>query len=86
MKWIRQVLWKIQSGHDFVHRQMDRQTDGLMDGQRETPFQLQKLKSMFSRWKCSISVKFPWILLEAPLNFNGASRNIQGNLTGMCSA
>ena len=27
MKWIRQVLLKIQSGHDFVHRQTDGQTD-----------------------------------------------------------
>ena len=51
MKWFRQVLWKIQSGHDFVHRRMggqrdgqtDRRTDGQMDGRRETsipPFQL----------------------------------------------
>ena len=26
-KWIRLVLWKIQSGHDFVHRWTDRRTD-----------------------------------------------------------
>ena len=39
MKWIRQVLLKIQSGHDSVHRR----TDGRTDGQGETsipPFQL----------------------------------------------
>ena len=28
MKWIRLILWKIQSGHDFVHRRRDGQTDG----------------------------------------------------------
>ena len=32
MKWIHHVLWKIQSGHDSVHRQ----TDGRTDGQGET--------------------------------------------------
>ena len=43
MKWIRLVLWKIQSGHGFVHRRTDRRTDGRTDGRRETsipPFQL----------------------------------------------
>ena len=29
MKWIRLVLWKIQSGQDFVHRQTDRRTDDV---------------------------------------------------------
>ena len=29
MKWIRLLLWKIQSGHDFVHRRMDRRTDDV---------------------------------------------------------
>ena len=29
MKWIRLLLWKIQSGHDFVHRRMDRRTDNV---------------------------------------------------------
>ena len=29
MKWIQLLLWKIQSRHDFVHRQMDRQTDDV---------------------------------------------------------
>ena len=28
MKWIQQVLLKIQSGHDSVHRRTDRRTDG----------------------------------------------------------
>ena len=32
MKWIQLVLWKLQSGRDSVHRQMDRQRDGQMDG------------------------------------------------------
>ena len=27
MKWMWLVLWKIQSGHDFVHRRMNRWTD-----------------------------------------------------------
>ena len=40
MKWIQELLWKIQSGHEFVHRQtdgqMDGQTDGQTDGQVET--------------------------------------------------
>ena len=39
MKWIRWVLLKIQSGHDFVHRRTDRtdgQTDGRTDGQGDT--------------------------------------------------
>ena len=43
MKWIRWVLLKIQSGHDFVHRWTDGQTDGRTDGQGDTsipPFQL----------------------------------------------
>ena len=43
IKWIRQVLWKIQSRHDFVHRRMDRRTDRQTDGRCETsipPFQL----------------------------------------------
>ena len=31
MKWIQLVLWKIQSGHDFVHRQTDRRTDRWRD-------------------------------------------------------
>ena len=29
MKWIRLVFWKLQSGHDSVHRQKDRQTDDV---------------------------------------------------------
>ena len=29
MKWIRLVLWMIQSRHDSVHRQTDGRTDGL---------------------------------------------------------
>ena len=29
-----------------------------------------------------IPVKLPWIFPGAPLNFNGAPGNIQGNLTG----
>ena len=48
MKWIWQVLSKIQSRHDSVHRWTDGQTDGRTDGQTErrtrwnqyTPFQL----------------------------------------------
>ena len=36
MKWIQQVLWKIQSGHESVHRQMERQTDGETDRNGET--------------------------------------------------
>ena len=43
MKWIRWVLLKIQSGHDFVHRRTDGQTDGRTDGQGDTsipPFQI----------------------------------------------
>ena len=28
MKWIWLVLWKLQSGHDSVHRQIDGQTNG----------------------------------------------------------
>ena len=31
MKWIWLVLWKIQSGHDFVHRRTDRGTDRRTD-------------------------------------------------------
>ena len=34
MKWIRLVLWKIQSGHGFVHRQMDRRTVRQTDGMK----------------------------------------------------
>ena len=43
MKWIQGVLWKIQSGHDSVHRRTDGQTDRRTDGQGDTsipPFQL----------------------------------------------
>ena len=43
MKWIWQVLLKIQSGHHFFHRWTDGRTDGRTDGQGETsipPFQL----------------------------------------------
>ena len=44
MKWIRLVLWKIQSGHHFVHRQtdrrMERRTDGQTTGTSIPPFQL----------------------------------------------
>ena len=29
MKWIRLVLWKIQIGHNFVHRLTDRRTDDV---------------------------------------------------------
>ena len=36
MKWIWQVLWKIQRGHDSVHRRTDRQMDRRTDGQRDT--------------------------------------------------
>ena len=35
MKWIRLVLWKIQSGHDLVYRRTDVQTDVRTDGQSE---------------------------------------------------
>ena len=35
MQLIRQVLLKIQSGHDSVHRRTDRRTDGQMDGQTD---------------------------------------------------
>ena len=37
MKWIWLVLWKIQSGHGFVHRRTDRRTD---DVKPVYPFQL----------------------------------------------
>ena len=44
MKWIPLVLWKLQSGHDSVHRRTDRQTDGRTDrwtdGQHETSIPL----------------------------------------------
>ena len=42
MKWIRLVsLWKIQSGHDFVHRRTGgRQADGRTTWNQNTPFQL----------------------------------------------
>ena len=40
-----------------------------------------------SLWRCvhgaAIPVKLPWIFPGAPLNFNGAHGNIQGNSTGM---
>ena len=39
MKWIWQVLLKIQSRHDSVHRRTDRWTDG-QGGTSITPFQL----------------------------------------------
>ena len=31
MRWIRLVLWKIQNGHDSVHRRTDGRTDGRTD-------------------------------------------------------
>ena len=37
MKWIRLVLWKIQSKHGFVHRRMDRRTDGWTTWNKYTP-------------------------------------------------
>ena len=39
----------------------------------------QRLDNMISHQHCR-AVKLPWIFLGAPLNFNGAPRNIQGNL------
>ena len=36
MKWIQLVLWKLQSGQDFVHRRTDGWTDGQTDGRPET--------------------------------------------------
>ena len=36
IKWIWQVLLKIQSGHDSVHRRTDGRTDGRTNGQGET--------------------------------------------------
>ena len=36
-------------------------------------------KDCLSRYKDAIHVKLPWIFLGAPLIFNGAHRNIQGN-------
>ena len=44
MKWIRQVLLKIQSGHDSVHRRTDGQTDGRTDGQGESRIPLFQLR------------------------------------------
>ena len=32
IKWIRQVLWKTQSGHDSVHRRTDGRTASLIGG------------------------------------------------------
>ena len=43
MKWIRWVFFKIQSGHDSVHRRTDGRTDRRTDGQGDTsipPYQL----------------------------------------------
>ena len=40
MKWIRLILRKVQSGHDSVHRRMDRLTDWRTNCNQYTPFQL----------------------------------------------
>ena len=56
MKWIRWVLLKIQSGHDSVHRQTGRRTDG----QGETsipPFQL-RWSEGYNKMTCASRV---WI-------------------------
>ena len=53
MKWIRQVLRKIQSGHDFAHRQMDRWTDGQTDRQtdRQTDGRTDDVKPVYPPFK-----------------------------------
>ena len=56
MKWIWLVLWKLQSGHDSIHRWTDRLMDGQTDGRLETstpPFQL--------RWSTGYKNKTSWI-------------------------
>ena len=56
MKWIRWVLLKIQSRHDSVHRQTDRQTRW----NQYTPFQL--------RWSGGIKMKHHYI--ESTIKFH----------------
>ena len=46
MKWIRLVLWKLQSRHGSVHRRMDRQTDGQTSGQMDRP--MDNVKPVYS--------------------------------------
>ena len=57
MKWIQQVLLKIQSGHNS---QMDRRTSALTDGRtgwnQYTPFQLCWLQARFWPWMCRLVV------------------------------
>ena len=35
MKWIQLILWKIQSGHDSVHKRTDGKMDGRTDGRTD---------------------------------------------------
>ena len=64
MKWIRWVLLKIQSGHDFVHRGTDGRTDRRTDGQGDTsipPFQLRWSGGYkYTKWNMKIKLVNPY--------------------------
>ena len=73
MKWIRPVLWKIQSRHGFVHRQTDtrtdrqthRQTDGEMDGRRETSIPPLSISCLLMPcWYCTKMIRSSWEMLH----------------------
>ena len=51
MKWIRQVLWKIQSGHDLVYTKTDRRTDGRTDGRTDVRSRWNQYTPLTSFWR-----------------------------------
>ena len=64
MKWIRRVLFRIQSGHDSVHRRTDGRADVQTEGRTDevnpvyTPFQL--------RWSGGIITPYPYVIDPPP--------------------
>ena len=79
IKLIRIILWKLQSGHDFVHRQTDRRTDGQTDGRTDRwtdnvkpvyPLSTSLKGGMISNCTCMWMISMPRKYLELKSGWN----------------
>ena len=63
MKWIRLVLWKIQSRNCFVHRRTDRQTDRQTDDVKPVypPFNFVKAGGIMNYPDQMLSTSWYWL-------------------------
>ena len=64
MKWIRLLLWKIQSGHDFVHRRMDRRTTW----NQYTPFNFVEAVGIIMREHCIGQTAWAAVIIMSWIN------------------